>query len=91
MLHECIVGVLGIPTSTCVCSGTSVVSNSAMIWAVAHQAPQSMEFSRQEYWSGLTCLLPGDLPNPGITPAFPVAPILQEDSLLCEESQNFLC
>ena len=35
-------------------------------WTVARQAPLSMEFSRQEYWSGLPCPPPGDLPNPGI-------------------------
>ena len=35
-------------------------------WTVAHQAPLSMGFSRQEYWSGLPCPPPGDLPNPGI-------------------------
>ena len=40
------------------------------------------EFSRQEYWSGLPCLSPGDLPNPGIQPASPAAPALQADSLL---------
>ena len=38
---------------------------------VAHQAPLSMGFSRQEYWSGLPCLPPGDLPGPGIEPASP--------------------
>ena len=38
----------------------------ATLWAVAHQAPLSMGFSRQEYWSGLPCPSPGDLPNPGI-------------------------
>ena len=37
-------------------------------WTVAHQAPLSMGFSRQEYWSGLPCPLPGDLPDPGIKP-----------------------
>ena len=37
-------------------------------WTVAHQAPLSMGFSRQEYWSGLPCLPPGDLPDPGIEP-----------------------
>ena len=37
---------------------------------VAHQAPLSMEFSRQEYWSGLPFPSPGDLPNPGIKPMF---------------------
>ena len=40
-------------------------------WAAAHQGPQSMEFSRQEYWSGLPFPPPGDLPNPGIKPMFP--------------------
>ena len=38
---------------------------------VAHQAPLSMEFSRQEYWSGLPLPFPGDLPNPGIEPGSP--------------------
>ena len=37
-------------------------------WTVARQAPLSMGFSRQEYWSGLPCLPPGDLPDPGIEP-----------------------
>ena len=40
-------------------------------WAVAHQAPLSMGFSRQEYWSGLSFLSPGDLPAPGIEPVSP--------------------
>ena len=40
-------------------------------WTVAHQAPLSMGFSRQEYWSGLPFLSPGDLPNPGIKPRSP--------------------
>ena len=37
-------------------------------WTVAYQAPPSMGFSRQEYWSGLPFPSPGDLPNPGIEP-----------------------
>ena len=37
-------------------------------WSVAHQAPLSMGFSRQEYWSGLPFPSPGDLPNPGTEP-----------------------
>ena len=41
----------------------------ATSWTVAHQAPLSMGFSRQEYWSGLPLPPPGDLPNPGIKPA----------------------
>ena len=40
-------------------------------WTVAHQAPLSMGFSRQEYWSGLPFFSPGDLPNPGTEPESP--------------------
>ena len=47
-------------------------------WTVAHQAPLSMGFSRQEYWGGLPFPSPEGLPNPGIKPRFPV---LQSDSL----------
>ena len=50
-------------------------------WTVAHQAPLSMGFSRQEYWSGLPFPSPGDLPNPGIETR---APALQVDSLPTE-------
>ena len=50
-------------------------------WTVSHQAPLSMEFSRQEYWSGLPCPPPGYLPDPGIKPTSLVAPALQADSL----------
>ena len=50
-------------------------------WTVAHQAPPSMGFSRQEYWSGLPFPSPGDLPNPGIKPR---PPALQADSLPAE-------
>ena len=39
---------------------------SATLWAVACQAPLSMGFSREEYWSGLPCLPPGHLPHPGL-------------------------
>ena len=49
----------------------SVVSDSFVIpWTVAHQAPLSMGFPGQGYWSGLPCSSPGDLPNPGIKPSF---------------------
>ena len=44
------------------------MSNSATLWTVAHQAPLSMGFSRQEFWSGLSCPPPGNLPDPGIEP-----------------------
>ena len=49
----------------------SVVSHSVTLWAVAHQAPPSLGFSRQEYWSGLPCPSPGDLPDPRIEPGPP--------------------
>ena len=42
------------------------MSNCVMLWTVAHQAPLSMEFSRQEHWSGLPCPPPGNFPDPGI-------------------------
>ena len=50
-------------------------------WTVAYQAPQSMGFFRQEYWSGLPFPSPGDLPNPGIEPW---SPALQTDALPSE-------
>ena len=43
---------------------------------VAHQAPLSMEFSRQEYWSMLPCPPPGSLPDPGIEPTSLMSPAL---------------
>ena len=48
----------------------------ATLWTVAHQVPLSMGFSRQEYWSGLPCPSPGDLPNPGIQPMSFMSPAL---------------
>ena len=45
-------------------------------WTIARQAPQSMGFLRQEYWSGLPCPPPGDLPNPGIKPESLMSPAL---------------
>ena len=53
----------------------------ATLWTVACQAPLPMGFSRQEYWSGLSCSSPGDLPDPGIKPVAPTAPALQAESL----------
>ena len=52
-----------------------------ILWTVAYQAPLFMEFSRQEYWSGLPFFSPGDLPNPGIKPR---SPALQADPLPSE-------
>ena len=53
----------------------------ATLWTVAYQAPPSMGFSRQEYWSGLPFPSPGDLPNPEIKPWFPA---LEADALNSE-------
>ena len=46
------------------------------LWTITCQVPLSMEFSRQEYWSGLPCFSPGDLPNPEIKPTSLVSPAL---------------
>ena len=54
----------------------SRVQLSVSPWAVAHQAPLSMGFSRQEYWSGLPCLPTGDLTDPGIEPVCLKSPAL---------------
>ena len=54
----------------------SVVSDSLSPWTVACQAPLSMEFSRQEYWSGLPRPPPGDLPDPGMEPTSLMSPVL---------------
>ena len=50
-------------------------------WTVACQAPPSVGFPRQEYWSGLPFPPPGVLPDPGIEPKCPASPALQADSL----------
>ena len=64
---------------------------SATPWAVVHQASLSMGFSRQEYWSGLPCPPPGDLPDPVMEPG---SPALQADSFTAEppgEAPNSGC
>ena len=50
-------------------------------WTVARQAPLSMGFSRQEYWSGLPFPPPGDLPDPGMEPMPPASPALVDKFL----------
>ena len=62
----------------CVCQLLSRVQLFATPWTAARQAPLSIGFSRQEYWSGVPFPSPGDLPNPGIEPR---SPALQADSL----------
>ena len=63
---------------TFVLSLLSRVQLFATLWAVAHQAPLSMGFSKQEYQSGLPFPSPGVLPNPGIEPAFLISPALAD-------------
>ena len=58
------------------------------IWTVDYQAPLSMEFSRQEYWSGLPFPTPRDLPDPGMNPR---SPTLQADSLPSEPPGKSNC
>ena len=62
------------------------MSDSVTPWTVAHQHPLSVEFSRQEYWSGLPSPPPGDLPDPGVKPG---SPALQADSLSPEPPVHF--
>ena len=63
----------------CAFSVTSVISNSSVtLWTAAYQAPPSMGFSRQEYWSVWPFPPPGHLPDPGVTPT---SPALWVDSL----------
>ena len=60
----------------------SVMSDSfATLWTATHQAPLSMGFSRQEYWSGLPFPPPGDIPDPGIKPVSFASPVLAGDSI----------
>ena len=65
----------------------SVVSDFVTPWTVAHQAPLSMEFPRQESWSGMPFPSPRDLPDPGIEPG---PPELQADSLPSEPPGKLL-
>ena len=57
-------------------------------WPVACQTPLSMEFSRQEYWSGLRFSTLGDLPDPVIEPMSPLSPTLQADYLPSESHKG---
>ena len=66
----------GSEVPVCMLSHFSHVRLCATLWTVARQAPTSMGFSRQEYWSGLPLPPPGDLPNPEIKPASLTSPAL---------------
>ena len=69
----------------CVCS---ITSDFAIPWTKASQAPLSMEFSRQEYWCGLS---PGNLPDPGIEPTSPMSPVLAGRSFNTSASWEVTC
>ena len=73
------------PVFLCICSVCVRVSQSCPTlvtpWTIAHQAPLSMKFFRQEHWSELPLSSAGDLPNPGMEPRYPA---LQADSLPSE-------
>ena len=66
-------------TFMCMFSHFSRVWLCATPWTVAQQAPLSMGFSRQEYWSGLPLPSPGDLPYPGIEPTALISPVLADE------------
>ena len=65
----------------CMLSHFSHVLQFVTLWTVALGAPLSLGFSRQEYWSGLPCPPPGDLPDPGIKPLSLVSLALAGSSL----------
>ena len=60
----------------CACEITSIVSNSLQPYDCTCHVPLSMGFFRQEYWSGLVCPPPGDLPDPGFEPKSLMSPAL---------------
>ena len=70
--------------TVCVCLVAQSGLAFATLWTVACQAPLSMGFSKQEYWSGLQLPSPGDLPNPGMESVSLGIPALQADSLPAE-------
>ena len=72
---------LSAKTTACMLSRFSHVQLFATLWTVACQAPLSIGISSQEYWSGLPCPPPGDLPNPWIEPRSLMSSALQVGSL----------
>ena len=74
------------PICVCLCSVTQSCRFFAAPWTVPCQAPLPMEFSRQEYWNGVPFPTPGDLPDPGMEPAFLVSPALANRALITSAS-----
>ena len=79
-VFNCVAIHSNIYSSKCACM-LSLVQLFVTPWTVASQAPLSMEFLKQEYWSGLPFPTPGDLPNQEIEPASPASPALGGSSL----------
>ena len=75
---------------TCVLNCFSHVRFFVTLCTIAHQASMSIEFSRQEYWSGLLCPPPGDLPKPGIKPASLTSPALSGRFFITSNIQEAL-
>ena len=77
------------PALAVLCLFTQLCPTPCDLWIAACQAPLSMGFFRQEYWSGLPFPPPGDLPHSGIEPMSPVFPALQVGSLPAEPGRLF--
>ena len=75
--------------NSCVLSHFGCVQLFVTLWTVASQAPLFAGFSRQEYWSGLPCPPPRDLPDQRIKLPSPASPALQPDSLLLSHGKSF--
>ena len=85
-MHTCVSKILVFLRQVCCyCAVAKSVRLLATPWTAARQAPLSMEFCMQEYWSGLSFPSPGDLPNPGIEP---MCSTLLADSLQSEPSRK---
>ena len=81
-VYTCIHVYVCVCLCVCVLSHFSCVQLFVTLWTIAHQAPLSFGFPRQQYQSVLPFLPPGDLPHSGIKPASLHSPALQEDTLL---------
>ena len=89
--HTCIYFIWTLVTvNMCVLSHFIGVWLFATPGTMAHQAPLSMEFSRQEYWSALAFPPPGNLPDPGIEPTSPASPALADRFFTRGDKREFL-
>ena len=87
-MYNFIIKILKIKISVCAWKSLSHVQLFVTPETIARQSPLSIEFSRQEYWNGLPCPSPGDLPKPGIEPG---SPALQGDSLPSKQLLKNYC